>query len=83
MATKEIKYANGADGYNAMVADFKEMFGWDEIESNEESNKSTIFKKSCGNDAYVGARISLDTTKGPIINLIANNGISQFTIPST
>lgn len=78
MATKETMYATGADGYQAMVTDFTEMFDWDEIEPNKETAIFTNFKKHCSNNAYIGMRISQISNKRPTITAFSNNGFFTF-----
>jgi len=78
MATKEVQYAGGAEGYNAMVSDFKELFDWDAVEPDESGGNFTLFKKSCGDKAYVGLRVQQNVNGQPQIHAINNNGTNSF-----
>lgn len=83
MATKEVKYETGANGYNAMVADFTEIFTWDEIEPNDGSDTYTTFKKLCKNDTYIGIQIKQSNSSAPTINAFVYNGASSVALPSS
>lgn len=61
-----------------MVSDFKEMFDWDEIETEENGDNFNIFKKSYGENSYVGLRVSKQKTQPPLICAAFCNGVNFY-----
>lgn len=77
MATKEVQYPKGADGYSAMVADFSSLFSWDAVEAG---SGFTEFKKNCGGNTYVGLQVAQNENNPPLIHATCCNGLNKFVV---
>lgn len=76
MATREVIYSKGENGYNAMIADFSEMFDWDTVDAPT-GTPYTDFKKNCGDDTFIALRVKKPTSESSypyIIALVSKNG---------
>jgi hypothetical protein len=73
------QYTTGDDGYNALVADLKEIYPWDTIDAGD---GYTDLKIDRGNGATVALRVSPQASCAPAIKTVFDNGTNSYAVNS-
>lgn len=69
------QYTTGDDGYNALVADLKEIYPWDTIDAGD---RYTDLKIDRGNGATVALRVLPQASYAPAIQPVFSNGTDSY-----
>lgn len=69
------QYTTGDDGYNALVADLKEIYPWDTIDAGD---GYTDLKIDRGNGATVALRVLSRASNPPAIQSVFDNGTNSY-----